>query len=57
MTTNPLGVHALVFAGGTTPDEVTATIEQTKAAGFDLLELSLLFAGDGPALIRRIGIE
>jgi D-psicose/D-tagatose/L-ribulose 3-epimerase len=41
MTTNPLGVHALVFAGGTTPDEVTATIEQTKAAGFDLLELSL----------------
>jgi D-psicose/D-tagatose/L-ribulose 3-epimerase len=34
-------VHALVFAGGTTPDEVTATIEQTKAAGFDLLELSL----------------
>lgn len=41
MPTNPLGVHALVFAGGTTPDEVTATIEQTKAAGFDLLELSL----------------
>lgn len=41
MPTNSLGVHALVFAGGTTPDEVTATIEQTKAAGFDLLELSL----------------
>lgn len=41
MPTNPLGVHALVFAGGTTADEVTATIEQTKAAGFDLLELSL----------------
>ncbi|MHC2187164.1 D-psicose/D-tagatose/L-ribulose 3-epimerase [Rathayibacter agropyri] len=41
MPTNPLGVHALVFAGGTTPYEVTATIEQTKAAGFDLLELSL----------------
>ncbi|MCJ1702469.1 MULTISPECIES: sugar phosphate isomerase/epimerase [unclassified Rathayibacter] len=41
MPTNPLGVHALVFAGGTTPAEVTSTIEQTKAAGFDLLELSL----------------
>ncbi|QHF23178.1 TIM barrel protein [Rathayibacter sp. VKM Ac-2804] len=41
MPMNPLGVHALVFAGGTTPAEVTSTIEQTKAAGFDLLELSL----------------
>ncbi|RIJ56660.1 sugar phosphate isomerase/epimerase, partial [Clavibacter lycopersici] len=41
MPTNALGVHALVFAGGTTPDEITYTVEQTKAAGFDLLELSL----------------
>jgi D-psicose/D-tagatose/L-ribulose 3-epimerase len=41
MPTNALGVHALVFAGGTTPDEITRTVEQTKAAGFDLLELSL----------------
>ncbi|MBJ8344339.1 sugar phosphate isomerase/epimerase [Antrihabitans sp. YC2-6] len=41
MATNPLGVHALVFAGGTTPDEVEATIAETKAAGFDLLEMSL----------------
>jgi D-psicose/D-tagatose/L-ribulose 3-epimerase len=39
--TNKLGVHALVFSGGTTPAEVEYTITQTKAAGFDLLELSL----------------
>ena len=41
MTTNKLGVHALVFSGGTTPAEVEYIIAQTKAAGFDLLELSL----------------
>lgn len=41
MTVNPLGVHALVFSGGTTPGEVTATVRQAKAAGYDLLELSL----------------
>ena len=38
---NPLGVHALVWVGGTTPDEVATAIRQTAAAGFDLLELSL----------------
>ena len=27
MSTNPLGVHALVFAGGTTPDDMTAIID------------------------------
>ncbi|CAD5990371.1 sugar phosphate isomerase/epimerase [Agreia sp. COWG] len=41
MTTNKLGVHALVFSGGTTPDEVDYIIGETKRAGFDLLELSL----------------
>ena len=41
MPLNPLGVHALVFAGGTTPDEMTAIIDQTSAAGYDILELSL----------------
>jgi D-psicose/D-tagatose/L-ribulose 3-epimerase len=38
---NPLGVHALVWVGGTTPTEVTQAIRQTAAAGYDLLELSL----------------
>lgn len=43
MTTsaNPLGVHALVWVGGTTPDEVASAIDRTKAAGYDLLEFSL----------------
>lgn len=41
MPINPLGVHALVFSGGTTPDEMTTIIDETKAAGYDILELSL----------------
>jgi D-psicose/D-tagatose/L-ribulose 3-epimerase len=47
MPTNALGVHALVFAGGTTTAEMTSIIAETKKAGFDLLELSL---HDSPAL-------
>jgi D-psicose/D-tagatose/L-ribulose 3-epimerase len=34
-------VHALVWAGDTSPGSVQYAIQQTKAAGFDLLELSL----------------
>jgi D-psicose/D-tagatose/L-ribulose 3-epimerase len=41
MTTNKLGVHALVFAGGTTPSEVDYIIDETKKAGYDLVEFSL----------------
>jgi D-psicose/D-tagatose/L-ribulose 3-epimerase len=41
MTVNPLGVHALVWAGDTSPYSVQYAIDQTRAAGFDLLELSL----------------
>ncbi len=41
MVTNSLGVHALVFAGGTTPDDMSVIIDQTHAAGYDILELSL----------------
>jgi D-psicose/D-tagatose/L-ribulose 3-epimerase len=47
MPTNALGVHALVFAGGTSPAEMTSIITETKKAGYDLLELSL---HDSPAL-------
>ncbi|MEL4317580.1 sugar phosphate isomerase/epimerase family protein [Leifsonia sp. YIM 134122] len=47
MPTNKLGVHALVFAGGTTPAEMTSIIAETKKAGYDILELSL---HDSPAL-------
>jgi D-psicose/D-tagatose/L-ribulose 3-epimerase len=38
---NPIGVHALVWVGDTSPASLTYAIEKTKAAGFDLLELSL----------------
>ena len=44
---NKLGVHALVFAGGTSPDQMSQIIRQTKDAGFDILELSL---HDSPTL-------
>ncbi|HEX8972001.1 hypothetical protein [Oryzihumus sp.] len=40
-TTNPIGVHALVWVGDTSPDSVAYAVEQTRAAGYDLLELSL----------------
>lgn len=38
---NPLGVHALVWAGDLSPESTRKVISQTKKAGFDLLELSL----------------
>lgn len=40
-TVNPLGIHALVWVGDTGPESVRKAIEQTKAAGYDLLEFSL----------------
>lgn len=38
---NPLGIHALVWAGDLTPEGARKVITQSKAAGFDLVELSL----------------
>lgn len=38
---NPLGVHALVWAGDLTPESTRKVISQSKKAGFDLIELSL----------------
>ena len=38
---NPLGVHALVWAGDLTAESTRHVIQQTKAAGYDLVELSL----------------
>jgi D-psicose/D-tagatose/L-ribulose 3-epimerase len=46
---NPLGVHALVWAGDLSPAETRHVIGKTKAAGYDLVELSL----HGPQLIDR----
>jgi D-psicose/D-tagatose/L-ribulose 3-epimerase len=39
--TNPIGVHALVWVGGTGPDAVREAVARTAEAGYDLLELSL----------------
>ena len=39
--TNPLGVHALVWAGDTSPASVQYAIAQTAKTGFDLIEFSL----------------
>jgi D-psicose/D-tagatose/L-ribulose 3-epimerase len=38
---NPLGVHALVWAGDTSPAAIDYAIAQTAKTGFDLLEISL----------------
>jgi len=40
--TNPLGVHALVFTGGTAPEQVRHAAELAAGTGFDLLELAIL---------------
>jgi D-psicose/D-tagatose/L-ribulose 3-epimerase len=39
--TNQLGIHCLVWAGGTSRAEVERAVGQTAAAGYDLLEFSL----------------
>lgn len=41
LSTSPVGVHALVWTGGTTPQEVSTAVTATRDAGYDLLELSL----------------
>ncbi|MBR22035.1 MAG: epimerase [Leifsonia sp.] len=41
MTVNRLGVHALVFAGGTSPADVDYVIDEATKAGYDLVEFSL----------------
>lgn len=38
---NPIGVHALVWVGDTSPASVETAISQTVAAGYDILEFSL----------------
>ncbi|WP_113704851.1 sugar phosphate isomerase/epimerase family protein [Nonomuraea lactucae] len=43
---NPIGVHALVWVGDTSPDSMAYAVEQTRATGFDLLEISLHDSGN-----------
>jgi len=40
--TNPLGVHALVWTGGWSPEEAELAISSTAKAGFDLIEIPAL---------------
>jgi D-psicose/D-tagatose/L-ribulose 3-epimerase len=44
---NPLGVHALVWAGDLSPESTRQVISRTRKAGYDLIELSL----HGPQLM------
>lgn len=39
---NKLGLHALVWVGGWSPDECRTAIESTKEAGYDLIEIPVL---------------
>ena len=42
MASNPLGIHALVWVGGWTPEEAELAISSTARAGFDLIEIPAL---------------
>ena len=42
LPTNPVGVHALVFVAGWSPEEAEYAVRNTVEAGFDLLEIPLL---------------
>jgi D-psicose/D-tagatose/L-ribulose 3-epimerase len=55
-TVNPLGVHALVWAAGWSPEEAEHACAATAAIGFDLLEIPLLdpSAVDGAATAEAL---
>jgi len=40
--TNTIGIHALVWVGGWSPDEARKAIASSKEAGYDLIELAAL---------------
>lgn len=54
---NPFGVHALVFIGGTTPQDLRTAIAATTAAGFELLEVSLHDADNLDAAQARADLD
>jgi D-psicose/D-tagatose/L-ribulose 3-epimerase len=54
---NPLGVHALVWAGDTSPASVEHAIAQTTKTGFDLLEFSLHDSLNLDVAATRAGLE
>ena len=59
---NTIGVHALVWVGGWSPDEARKAISSSKEAGYDLIELAALepetFDADMTAkLLKEYGLE
>lgn len=59
---NPLGIHALVWEGGTSSEQIRRAVAATRRAGFDLLELSLhdavsLDVADARAALSDNGLE
>lgn len=59
---NPLGVHALVWVGDTSPASVEQAVRATQDAGYDLLELSLhdavnLDVPAARAALERAGLQ
>jgi D-psicose/D-tagatose/L-ribulose 3-epimerase len=54
---NPLGVHALVWVGDTSPASVSHAIEKTVATGYDLLEISLHDSLNLDVLAARAELE
>lgn len=51
---NPIGVHALVWAGGWSESEARTAIEASKAAGYDLIEVLQLDPFLAPACKFRL---
>ncbi|MEJ3654751.1 sugar phosphate isomerase/epimerase [Actinomycetes bacterium KLBMP 9759] len=54
---NRIGVHALVWVGGTDPAAVREAVSRSAAAGYDLLELSLHDAVDLDTAAARAELE
>ena len=42
MTTNLIGIHALCWVGGWSPEEARRAIASSKEAGYDLIQLAAL---------------
>jgi D-psicose/D-tagatose/L-ribulose 3-epimerase len=59
---NKLGLHALVWVGGWSPDECRTAIESTKEAGYDLIEIPVLDprtidVADTARVLEDVGIK
>ena len=62
MASNPLGIHALVWVGGWTPEEAELAISSTARAGFDLIEIpaldpSRIDVASTRAMLERHGLQ